>query len=148
MKIAKLKIVHRRQEELLHSRPTRKWGFHLRIKMFRPIVMMAEIEPPEGLSARKLVLETGKYNVITAYSLKEALETLATFPKVHAVVLHASLCKERDCDQVIGEIKQRHPGMTVIALSPVSSHAFKIAELQHFQPRTTATAEPPSRTLW
>jgi response regulator RpfG family c-di-GMP phosphodiesterase len=60
--------------------------------MVRPIVMMAEIEPPEGLSARKLVLETGKYNVITAYSLKEALETLATYPKVHAVVLHASLC--------------------------------------------------------
>jgi len=31
--------------------------------------MMAEIEPPEGLSGRKLVLEGGKYNVITAYSL-------------------------------------------------------------------------------
>jgi hypothetical protein len=27
--------------------------------MVRPIVLMAEIEPPEGLSARKLVLETG-----------------------------------------------------------------------------------------
>jgi hypothetical protein len=53
---------------------------------------------------------------------------LATFPKVHAVVLHASICHERDCDQVIGEIKQRHPGMTVIALSPVSSQTFKVAD--------------------
>jgi hypothetical protein len=41
---------------------------------------MAEMEPPEGLSARKLVLETGKFNVITAYSVAEALQTLATFP--------------------------------------------------------------------
>jgi uncharacterized protein with ACT and thioredoxin-like domain len=91
-------------------------------------MMVAEVEPPEGLSARKLVLETGKFNVITAYSVNEAFDTLATFPKVHAVVLHASLCKERDCDQVVGEIKKRHPGMTVIALSPVSSQASKVAD--------------------
>lgn len=47
--------------------------------MVRPIVLMAEVEPPEGLSARKLVLETGKFNVITAYSVEEALETLVAF---------------------------------------------------------------------
>lgn len=91
-------------------------------------MMMAEVEPPEGLSARKLVLETGKFNVITAYSVSEALETLETFPNVHAVVLHSSLCKERDCDNVIVEIKNRHPGMMVIALSPTSSQTFKIAD--------------------
>lgn len=90
--------------------------------------MMAEVEPPEGLSSRKLVLETGKYNVITAYSVNEALETLASFPKVDAVVLHSSLCKERDCDQVIVEIKNRHPGMMVIALSPTSSQSYKFAD--------------------
>ena len=59
---------------------------------------------------------------------------MATFPNVYAVVLHASLCKERDYDQVIGEIKQRGPGMMVIALSPVSSQTFKIADYNVFQP--------------
>ena len=86
--------------------------------MVRPIVLMAEVEPPEGLSARKLVLETGKFNVITAYSVEEALDTLATFPKVHGVVLHSSLCKGRERDQTITRMKQHHPGMLVIALSP------------------------------
>lgn len=92
--------------------------------------MMAEVEPPEGLSARKLVLETGKFNVITAYSVNEALETLATFPKVNAVVLHSSLCKEMECDQVIAEIKKRNPSMIAIALSPTSSQNHKLADHQ------------------
>lgn len=96
----------------------------------RPIVMMAEVEPPEGLSARKLVLETGKFNVITAYSVNEALETLAVFPKVNAVVLHSSLCEDMDCNQVIAEIKQRNPAMVVIALSPSVSENYKLADHQ------------------
>lgn len=77
--------------------------------MVRPIVLMAEIEPPEGLSARKLVLETGKFNVTTAYSVKEALETLVAFPRVDVVVLHASVCRDMDCDSVIAEFKKRFP---------------------------------------
>jgi predicted SpoU family rRNA methylase len=96
--------------------------------MVRPIVLIAEIEPPEGLSARKLVLETGKFNVITAYSLEEALDTLAVFPKVHGVVLHASMCREMECEDVIAEIKSNFPGMLVIALSPTTSRTYKLAD--------------------
>lgn len=79
---------------------------------------MAEVEPPEGLSARKLVLETGKFNVITAYTVPEALDTLATFPDVNAVVLHSSICQDEQCEQVIGHMKKANPAMLVIALSP------------------------------
>lgn len=89
---------------------------------------MAEIEPPEGLSARKLVLETGKFNVITAYSMEEALDTLAVFPKVDAVALHASMCREMECDEAITKIKEKVPGMLVIVLSPTTSHTYKSAE--------------------
>ena len=89
---------------------------------------MAEVEPPEGLSARKLVLETGKFNVMTAYSVEEALETLVAFPRVDVVVLHASLCREMDCDSVIAELKNRIPGMHVIVLSPTTSQDFKLAD--------------------
>lgn len=89
---------------------------------------MAEIEPPEGLSARKLVLETGKFNVITAYSVEEAIETLVAFPRVDVVVLHASVCREMDCDSVIAEFKERIPSMGFIVLSPTSSQDFKLAD--------------------
>jgi DNA-binding response OmpR family regulator len=96
--------------------------------MVRPIVLMAEMEPPEGLSARKLVLETGKFNVITAYSLEEALDTLAVFPGVHAVVLHVSMCQQMECDEAISQIRSTVPGMLVIALSPTGSHPYKLAD--------------------
>lgn len=89
---------------------------------------MAEVEPPEGLSARKLVLETGKFNVITAYSVQETMETLATFPKVHALVLHASICQDGECDHVIARVKVQHPSMRVIALSPTDGHNYKQAD--------------------
>jgi DNA-binding NtrC family response regulator len=96
--------------------------------MVRPIVLMAEVEPPEGLSARKLVLETGKFNVITAYSVEEALDTLDKFPNVHAVVLHISMCADGECDEVIARIKEHDPEMLVIALSPNSHSRHKGAD--------------------
>ena len=90
--------------------------------------MMAEMEPPEGLSARKLVLETGKFNVITAYSVDEGLETLATFPKVHSVVLHAGMCKDGECEQVIARIKKATPKALIVALTPSDSREYKGAD--------------------
>lgn len=96
--------------------------------MVRPVVLMAEKEPPEGLSARKLVLETGRFNVITAYSVEEALDTLTTFPRVNAVVLHAEMCTEVDCDQVVAQFKKRSPKMLVIALSPTALRKYKLAD--------------------
>ncbi len=90
--------------------------------------MMAEVEPPDGLSARKLVLETGKFNVITAYSVEEALDTLATFPKVHGVVLHSSICKDHECDQVIHEIKKVNPKALIVALAPRDSSKYRAAD--------------------
>lgn len=96
--------------------------------MVRPIVIMAEMEPPEGLSARKLVLETGKFNVITAYSVKEALDTIATFPDVHGVVLHASICKDSECERVIAQIKKTNPKALIVALVPSDSSKYKGAD--------------------
>jgi hypothetical protein len=34
----------------------------------RLVVLMIEVEQPEGLSTQKLVLETARHNVITAYT--------------------------------------------------------------------------------
>jgi len=89
---------------------------------------MVEIEPPEGLSARKLVLETGKFNVITAYSVEEGLETLATFPKVHGVVLHASICKNGDCEKVLTQLRNRNSNGLMVALATSDSTHYKGAD--------------------
>jgi hypothetical protein len=36
----------------------------------RLVVLMIEVEQPEGVSTRKLVLETARHNLITAYTQK------------------------------------------------------------------------------
>ena len=55
--------------------------------MRRPALLVAEPEPLEALSTRKLVLETGKFNVITAHSTHEAIDIFSTFPKLSGLVL-------------------------------------------------------------
>jgi CheY-like chemotaxis protein len=48
-------------------------------------------EFPDSISTRKLVLETAKYNVSTAYSGREAVETLKLFPNVSGIVMNEGL---------------------------------------------------------
>jgi DNA-binding NtrC family response regulator len=92
--------------------------------VIRPTLLIAEIEPPDGLSARKLVLETAKFNVLTAYSVDEALKLLNKFPQVNAMVLHASLCDEEACQSVIDDIRQHKPKLTLIVISPIGEMRF------------------------
>jgi DNA-binding response OmpR family regulator len=83
---------------------------------------MAEVEPPEGLSARKLVLETGKFNVLTAYSGEEAVRTFRRFPTVDALILHTSL-RDLQCEDVIRRIREIKQDTRIIVLTPsVTSH--------------------------
>lgn len=77
---------------------------------------MIEPEPPQALSARKLVLETAKYNVITGYSAKEGLVLLDEFPLVSAVIIHGEI-RDPACEDVVLEIKKKRPTVEVIVLS-------------------------------
>ncbi len=52
---------------------------------------MAEPFPYEGISTRKLVLETAYYNVLTAYSREELFEAVQRFPNIDSVVIHSEL---------------------------------------------------------
>lgn len=65
---------------------------------------MAEPEPEQALSARKLVLETAKFNVITAHSGREALELCQQFPKVNALIVHGSM--PGNCGDVVAQFKR------------------------------------------
>jgi DNA-binding NtrC family response regulator len=72
-------------------------------------------EQPEGLSSRKLIVETAKYNALTAFSAKEGLEIFKEHP-VNAVVLHSSV-QGIPCDSMVKQIKKQQPDMPVIILS-------------------------------
>jgi response regulator RpfG family c-di-GMP phosphodiesterase len=79
---------------------------------------MIEIEQPEGLSARKLVLETCKHNVITAYNGKSGIELFKRFPKVDAVVAHVDV-QDLPFEHLVNQIRQIRQEIPIIALSPV-----------------------------
>jgi DNA-binding NtrC family response regulator len=83
----------------------------------RPTFIIAEPEPEQALSARKLVLETAKFNVITAHSMKELRELLELFPASDAVVIHENL-PGGNVPLMVGEVKRRLPETPTILLSP------------------------------
>ncbi|SRR5579871_686882 len=86
--------------------------------MVRPALLVAEPEPPEALSTRKLVLETAKFNVLTAHSTEEALETFALFPECSAVVLVSS--DTIDCERIVAAVRSANGRgkLPIIVLSP------------------------------
>ncbi len=94
----------------------------------RPALLVAEREPDNALSVRKLVLETAKYNVLTAYTAHEALEAFAAFPAVALAVITANLGSENDCEMVASEIKKTKPEMPIIYLSPTGIGQCKWAD--------------------
>ncbi len=76
--------------------------------MVRPCFLVVDQEHAGSISSRKLVLETAKFNVITAYSCEEALETLQLFPNVHGVVMNAAMRNE-NCSAFFGIIRAEYP---------------------------------------
>src|SRR5579859_7159735 len=101
-------------------------GFILRSMMPRPTVLVAEPEPTEALSTRKLVLETGKFNVLTAHSTHEALATFNMFPNVSCVVLVPG--EKIDCDQIGGTIKKMRERVPIVGLTPLVYANLKCAD--------------------
>jgi DNA-binding response OmpR family regulator len=95
--------------------------------MVRPTVLVAEPEPTEGVSARKLVLETAKFNVITAHSGTETNELFDRFPSVDAVVLHTSL-RGLNCVEATARIKAKKSAVQVIVISPSHGDGCKGAD--------------------
>ncbi|QNI32395.1 response regulator [Alloacidobacterium dinghuense] len=82
------------------------------------VVLMIEVEQPEGLSARKLVLESAKHNVLTAYDGRHGLELIRRFPNVDLVVVHRFVTGMPP-QELIRQVKAIDPKMPVVLLSPV-----------------------------
>jgi DNA-binding response OmpR family regulator len=78
--------------------------------------LVAEPEPTQALSVRKLVLETAKFNVLTAHSTREALDIFQMFPNISLAVLVQG--GEVDCEIIAQHLKSATKKVPVIYLSP------------------------------
>lgn len=83
--------------------------------MLRPCFLIIDREYSGSISTRKLVIETGKFNVITAYTGGEGLETLAAFPAVHGVVLDAGI-EDIPCEQMLSRLRHIKPAIPIVVV--------------------------------
>jgi hypothetical protein len=80
------------------------------------VILMIEEEQPEGLSARKLVVETAKHNVLTAYNASDGIDLLRRFPNVDIILVHSGQLSRHP--EILQEIKADCPGKPIILASP------------------------------
>lgn len=83
------------------------------------VILMIEAEQPEGLSARKLVVETAKHNVLTAYNAEIGLQLMRRFPNVDIVLLHEMLLKQNP--GLLEEVRKTCGSVPIVIASPFGS---------------------------
>ena len=103
--------------------------------MVRPCFLVIDREYSSNISSRKLIIETAKLNVITAYSAAEAIETLEKFPAVDGVVVDANI-KDISCPELCRRLRDLQPKITIIAISGIGGHPCDGADhlLESFAP--------------
>ena len=84
--------------------------------MIRPCFLVIDREFPGSISTRKLVIETAKFNVLTAYSGKEAMELFKRFPAVDGIVLDGGI-EDVTAEELTEELKTIQPKIPVIVIA-------------------------------
>ncbi|HEX5283639.1 MAG TPA: response regulator [Bryocella sp.] len=97
--------------------------------MTRPCFLVIDREHSGSISTRKLVIESAKFNVVTAYSGSEALETFERFPNIDGVVLNATI-HDVPCQKIVATIRSRAPRLPIIVVQGPSSEP--CPEASHF----------------
>jgi CheY-like chemotaxis protein len=128
--------------------------------MVRPCFLVIDREHSGSISTRKLVIETAKFNVLTAYSGQEALDTFALFPAMSGVVLDSNL-QDVTCSEVIARLKASAPGLPIVVVRGPGGEDCKGADhyldtfqparllelLEQIQPRAAAIIEKQNEAL-
>jgi CheY-like chemotaxis protein len=83
----------------------------------RPCFLILDNDYPGSISARKLVIESAKLNVITTYSPEEAIETLHRFPRVDGIVIDVELQGHGSCRQIIERLRAVRGSVPIITVS-------------------------------
>jgi DNA-binding NtrC family response regulator len=104
--------------------------------MVRPCFLVIDREFPGSISTRKLVIETAKFNVVTAYSAHEAVETLNVFPAIQGVVIDSDVT-DMSCAELVQALKAIKAGIPIIVICGPGDHPCPNAdhELESFDPR-------------
>jgi DNA-binding response OmpR family regulator len=104
--------------------------------MVRPCFLIIDRDFPGCISTRKLVIETAKFNVITAYSGAEALGTLERFPRINGIVLNADL-DDIPCAQLLEKFKAINSKIPIVLISAPGTQPCEGADsvLESFDPR-------------
>ena len=85
--------------------------------MVRPCFIVVDPEHSGSISTRKLVIESAKLNVITAYSGAEAIETVQKFPSVDGIVCNTEV-RDVPVAKVVAAIKEARPELPIIIVGP------------------------------
>lgn len=83
--------------------------------MIRPCFLVIDREFPGSISTRKLVLETAKFNVLTAYSGPEALETFRRYPALDGIVMDGEM-DDISAEDLAKNFKEVRPNIPVIVI--------------------------------
>jgi DNA-binding response OmpR family regulator len=104
--------------------------------MIRPCFLVIDREFPGSISTRKLVIETAKFNVLTAYSATEALDTLRYFPNIHGIVLDADV-HDIPCSKLVKDLKAINAALPIIVISGPTEEVCEGADqhLDSFDPK-------------
>jgi CheY-like chemotaxis protein len=104
--------------------------------MTRPCFLVIDREYSGSISTRKLVIETAKFNVLTAYSAPEGVETLRRFSAVDGIIMDAEM-PEMPCPELVRSLKQIAPSVPVIIVHRPLTDACAGADYQldSFDPR-------------
>lgn len=85
--------------------------------MIRPCFLVIDHEYSGSISTRKLVIETAKFNVLSAYSADEAIEIVRRFPAIDGAVVDSDI-PGMPCTELIKALKAIVPTLRVISVSP------------------------------
>jgi CheY-like chemotaxis protein len=97
--------------------------------MVRPCFLVIDREFPGTISTRKLVIETAKFNVLTAYSGNEAMETFTRFSAINGIVLDGGM-EDISAPDLIRKLKQFQPGIPIIVVAAPGSEDCPQADFQ------------------
>ena len=93
--------------------------------------LIVESEPPQGLSTRKLLVETAKHNVLTAYDAHEGIQTLTRFPAVDAIVFDMGV-RDMECENFVKTAQKMCPQIKVVGLASTDAAASRAIRCTDF----------------
>ena len=117
----------------------------------RLVVLMVEMEHPEGISSRKLILEAARHNVLTAYSGDDAVNLLQRFSNVDLAIIHTEM-QGKEFGSTVRRLKEMRSNLYIVAISPRASGKLEGVFLATIRrnswsfSRSASRQQPPTRT--